>query len=190
MIRNLNLLKVTLVSLTAIPTISGTVRRVVSSSFRNFQRETIVNYQHQISESNYSEQRWFSTSKKDEKAKKLEIPEVKQNQKNQRGKICYCLSTRKGNDFPSITVLENGKETDYILPDWYQEWALMNWAMNFEVFPSWVEFGKLENGNYYAEFLDDEGDFMKQSTDQKQPKIVKELKDKWLETMEKLRGKE
>jgi hypothetical protein len=123
MIRNLNLLKVTLVSLTAIPTISGTVRR-------------------------------------------------------------------EGNDFPSITVLENGKETDYILPDWYQEWVLMNWAMNDEVFPSWVEFGKLENGNYYAEFLDDEGDFMKQSTDQKQPKIVKELKDKWLETMEKLRGKE
>jgi len=43
--------------------------------------------------------------------------------------------------------------------------------MNDISFPSWAEFGKLENGNYYVELLDDKQERLEVKDQEQQEKI-------------------
>ena len=53
----------------------------------------------------------------------------------------------------------------------------MSWTMNDISFPSWAEFGKLENGNYYVELLDDNQERIKVKDKEQQEKNWRVKKD-------------
>ena len=95
----------------------------------------------------------------------LKIPEIKF--LDGRGAIYEVYEVGKFPNFniPFVTVKENGKLTLYRLPQWYLSWVdsadLINYLAN-EIFPSKVEFGFIiSDERYYAELLDDSGEYVK-----------------------------